>query len=64
MIKWLAKFGMLATNVALVFALMFVSAFATGMLGIPGLIISIFGFLVFGSLWFMACAVYNKFMEE
>lgn len=62
--KKIAQLGIFCTNICLCIAAVISALLLTAMMGIPGLLLSLFGSLVLSSVWLMAVTAYNKFMEE
>ena len=60
---YLAKLGIILTNIGLAVGALFFIAFMTGLLSVFGFVIGVVVSVASGTLWFMAVSAYNKFME-
>ena len=61
--EYLAKLGIIFTNIGLVIGALFFIVFMAGLLGVLGYVIGVVVSVASGTLWFMAVSAYNKFME-
>lgn len=62
--EYLAKLGILFTNIGLAIGALFFISFMTGLLSVFGFVIGVVVSIVSGTLWFMAVSAYNKFMDK
>lgn len=61
--EYLAKLGIIFTNIGLAIGALFFIAFMTGLFNVFGFIIGVVVTIASSTLWFMAVSAYNKFME-
>ena len=61
--EYLAKLGIIFTNIGLAIGALFFIVFMAGLLGVLGYVIGVVVSVASGTLWFMVVSAYNKFME-